>query len=249
MLSAAADAGCGIVYGAVGPRVAFWRCGARAAQGLRALGRFGAVPGGMFRGLPRHEGGAVIAGGSHCSAAQRLRALGRFGATADGKICAPCMIRGVRAAKRAPSWQDLRAVYPPTAICGAFRMHGAHILPKPARFRMHGAQNLPRSPPFSSKAPFGIHGVKKLPRIAARERIRAQSCHRQAPGNAFHGHFAISERPQRHSAMCLNVLRRSPIDARAERPAHALRARRSCPPRRPPQHHDAMHRTRRFCRR
>lgn len=90
--------------------------------------------------------------------------------------------------------------------------------------------NLATKPPlFSSEAPFGIHGVKKLPRIAARERIRAQSCHRQAPGNAFHGHFAISERPQRHSAMCLNVLRRSPIDAPAERPAHALRARRSCP--------------------
>ena len=85
------------------------------------------------------------------------------------------------------------------------------------------------APPFSSEAPFGIHGVKKLPRIAARERIRAQSCHRRAPGNAFHGHFAIGERPQRHSAMCLNILRRGPIDARAERPAHALRARRSCP--------------------
>ena len=55
--------------------------------------------------------------------------------------------------------------------------------------------------------------------------------------------------PQRHSAMCLNVLRRSPIDARAERPARALRARRSCPPRRPPQYHDAMRRTRHFCRR
>ena len=90
--------------------------------------------------------------------------------------------------------------------------------------------NLATKPPlFSSEAPFGIHGVKKLPRIAARERIRAQSCHRRAPGNAFHGHFAIGERPQRHSAMCLNILRRGPIDARAERPAHALRARRSCP--------------------
>lgn len=32
MLSAAADAGRGIVYGAVGPRAALWRCGARAAQ-------------------------------------------------------------------------------------------------------------------------------------------------------------------------------------------------------------------------
>ena len=57
-----------------------------------------------------------------------------------------------------------------------------------------------KPPLFSSEAPFGIHGVKKMPRIAARERIRAQSCHRQAPGNAFHGHFAISECPQRRSA-------------------------------------------------
>ena len=32
MLSAAADAGRGIVYGAVGPRAALWCCGARAAQ-------------------------------------------------------------------------------------------------------------------------------------------------------------------------------------------------------------------------
>ena len=110
------------------------------------------------------------------------------------------MIRGVRAAKRAPSWQDLRAVYPPTAICGAFRMHGAHILSKPARFGCMARRSCHEAPFFSSEAPFGIHGVKKLPRIAARERIRAQSCHRQAPGNAFHGHFAISERPQRRSA-------------------------------------------------
>ena len=139
------------------------------------------------------------------------------------------MIRGARAAKSAPSWQDLRAVYPPTAVCRAFRIHGAHILPKPAHFGCMACESCHEAPLSSSEAPFGIHGVKKLPRIAARERIRAQSCHRQAPGNAFHGHFAISERPQRHSAMCLNVLRRSPIDARAERPAHALRARRSCP--------------------
>ena len=53
---------------------------------------------------------------------------------------------------------------------------------------------------FPSEAAFGMHGAQNLPRIAARERIRAQSCHRQAPGNAFHGHFAISERPQRRSA-------------------------------------------------
>ena len=131
------------------------------------------------------------------------------------------MIRGVRAAKRVPSWQDIRAVYPPTAVCGAFRMHGAHILPKPAHFGCMARESCHELAIFPSEATFGMHGAQNLPRIAARERIRAQSCHRQAPGNAFHGHFAISERPQRHSAMCLNVLRRSPIDARAERPAHA----------------------------
>ena len=139
------------------------------------------------------------------------------------------MIREACAAKRGPSWQDLRAVYPQTAVCGAFRMHGAHILPKPAHFGYTAAICCHELAIFPSEATFGMHGAQKLPRIAARERIRAQSCHRQAPGNAFHGHFAISERSQRHSAMCLNVLRRSPIDARAERLAHALRARRSCP--------------------
>ena len=82
-----------------------------------------------------------------------------------------------RAAKRAPSWQDIRAVYPPTAVCGAFRIHGAHILPKPARFGCTARESCQEAPLFSSEAPFGIHGVKKLPRIAARERIRAKSCH------------------------------------------------------------------------
>ena len=82
------------------------------------------------------------------SVRKALRTLNR------GKICTSCMIRGVCAAKRAPSWQDLRAVYPPTAICGAFRMHGAHILPKPARFRMHGARILPRTGDFPARGHF-----------------------------------------------------------------------------------------------
>ena len=51
-----------------------------------------------------------------------------------GKISAPCMIRGASAAKRDPPWQDLRAMHSRKAICGAFRIHGAHILPTPARF-------------------------------------------------------------------------------------------------------------------
>ena len=149
------------------------------------------------------------------------------------------MIRGARAAKRAPSWQDIRAVHPPTAVCGAFRMHGAHILPKPAHFGCMACESCHEAPPFSRPRPLsgcmerktchgvtpgnaprrnlatarhsgthrarilplpvrprahqgaipppsnagGTHFAGILPSASARERIRAQSCHRQAPGN------------------------------------------------------------------
>ena len=175
--------------------------------------------------------GRSNSGGSRCSAAPGLRALGRFGTTADGKIRAPCVIRGIRAAKSAPSWQDIRAVYPPTAVCGAFRMHGAHILPKPARFRMHGVRILPRTGDFPVRGRFrdawsaklapdcrpGTHRGGILSRQdpwertareychcqSGQERIRAQSCHRRAPRNAFREHFAIVERPGTHRARIL----------------------------------------------
>ena len=170
--------------------------------------------------------GRSSSGGSRCSAAPGLRALGRFGAATDGNIRAPCMIRRVCAAKRAPSRQDLRAVYHPTAICGAFRIHGAHILPEPARFRMHGARILPRTGDFPVRGHFrdawsaklatdcrlGAHRGGILPRQDPRERIareychcqsgqeriRAQSCHRRTLGNAFREHFAIGKRPGTH---------------------------------------------------
>ena len=110
------------------------------------------------------------------------------------------------------SWQDLRAVYPPTTICGAFRMHGAHILPKPAHFGCMACKSCQEGAIFPSEAPFGIHGVKNLPRIDAwgrtarafchcqpgQERIRAQSCHRRTLGNASCEHFAIVECPGTH---------------------------------------------------
>ena len=51
----------------------------------------------------------------------RKRSKRSNGAPRNGKICAPCMIRGVRAAKAAPSWQDLRAVRSRKAVCGLFR--------------------------------------------------------------------------------------------------------------------------------
>ena len=94
------------------------------------------------------------------------------------------MIRGARAAKRVPSWQDLRAVYPPTAICGAFRMHGAHILPEPAHFGYTAAICCHELAIFPPEAAFGMHGAQNLPRIDARERTAAESCHGKTPGNA-----------------------------------------------------------------
>ena len=132
------------------------------------------------------------------------------------------MIQGVRAAKRAPPWQDLRAMHSQKAICGAFRIHDAHILPKPARFGCMARESCQGGALFPSQAPFGIHRAQKLPRIAARERIARAYCHCRMPGNAFREHFAIGERPQRHSAMYRNVMHRSATDARAERPVPRL---------------------------
>ena len=163
------------------------------------------------------------------SVRKALRKLNR------GKICAPCMIRGVCAAKRAPSWQDIHVVYPPTAICRAFRMHGAHILPKPAHFGCTARISCQEGAIFPPEAPFGIHGVKKLPRIDARERtareychcqsgqgrIRAQSRHRRTLGNAFREHFAIVERPGTHRGEIL------PLPVARERISRISRHRRA----------------------
>ena len=249
MLSAAADAGRGIVYGAVGPRVALWRCGgAWAVQGLRALGRFGAVPGGMFRGLPRHEGGAVIAGGPHCSAAQRLRALGWFADAGWQDLRAvhdsrgPCSEKGpflARSSRGVSSDGDLRG------FSDTWRAH----LAKASSFWMHGARILPRSPPFLVRGPFwdtwsekiatdcrpGTHQGAILPSSGARERISRAFCHRRAAAT-----------PQRHVPQHL-ASRPHRCSRRTPRPCPTCPS--LMPPRRPPQRRDAMRRTRRFCRR
>ena len=125
------------------------------------------------------------------------------GAPRNGKIRAPCMIRGARAAKRAPSWQDLRAVYPPTAVCGAFRMHGAHILPKPAHFGCMACESCHELAIFPSEATFGMHGAQNLPRIDAQERTAREYCHRRMPKSASRVHFAIVERPGTHQGIIL----------------------------------------------
>ena len=45
---------------------------------------------------------------------------------------------------------------------------------------------------FPSEATFGMHGAKKLPRIAARERTAAESCHGKALGNAPREYIAAA---------------------------------------------------------
>ena len=116
-----------------------------------------------------------------------------------GKISAPCMIRGASAAKRDPPWQDLRAMHSRKAICGAFRMHGAHILPKPARFGYMAAICCQEGALFPSEAPSGMHEARKLPRIAARGRIAREYCRCQSPENAFRAYPAIAGRLGMHS--------------------------------------------------
>ena len=115
-------------------------------------------------------------------------------ASEDGKICAPCMIRGVCAAKRSPSWQDPRAVYSQTAVCRAFRMHGAHILPKLAHFGCMVRESCRELAVFPPEAAFGMHGAQNLPRIDARERTAAESCRGKALGNASREYIATASR-------------------------------------------------------
>ena len=88
-----------------------------------------------------------------------------------GKIRAPCMIQGVSAAKRAPPWQDMRAMHSRKAVCGAFRIHGAQILPKPARFGCMAAICCQGGALFPSGAPSGMHEAKNLPLLDVGERI------------------------------------------------------------------------------
>ena len=109
-----------------------------------------------------------------------------------GKIRAPCMIRGASAAKRAPPWQDLRAVHSRKAVCGAFRIHGAHILPKPARFGCMAAICCQGGALFPSGAPSGMHEARKLPQPGAWERISRASRRRRTAESASRAYVAMA---------------------------------------------------------
>ena len=119
--------------------------------------------------------------------------------TPDGKIRAPCVIRGVSAAKRAPPWQDLRAMHSRKAVCGAFRIHGARILPMPARFGCMAAISCQEGALFPSGVPSGMHEARKLPRQGVRERIAREYCHGLLSGNASRRNPAIARHSRAHS--------------------------------------------------
>ena len=100
--------------------------------------------------------------------------------------------------KRGPSRQDLRAVYSQTAVCRAFRTHGARILPKPAHFGCMAAISCREPALFPPEAPSGTHGAKKLPRLTAREYATAKWCHGSPPGNASRRYLAKTGSPGTH---------------------------------------------------
>ena len=107
-----------------------------------------------------------------------------------------CAVHDLRASdgENAPWRQDARAVHSPTALCGAFRMHGAHILPKLAVFEYMQAICC-HEPVFSpSEAPSGTHRGDISPRPAAWERIGAISRHGRQRGNASGRYLAMARR-------------------------------------------------------
>ena len=86
--------------------------------------------------------------------------------------------------KREPSWQDLRAVYPPATICRAFWIHGTHILPKPAHFGYMARISCHEPAFFLSEVPLGMHQSTILPSPDTGERISRASCRRRTAENA-----------------------------------------------------------------
>ena len=94
----------------------------------------------------------------------------------------------------APWRQDARAVYSPTALCGAFWIHATHILPKLAVFEYMQAICCHEPAFFPSEAPSGMHRGTILPWPAAWGYIRAQSCHGRQLGNASGRYLAMAMR-------------------------------------------------------
>lgn len=123
-----------------------------------------------------------------------LRGLGRQ----DGKIFALCMIYRPRARKGGPSWQDFYDMYSQTAVCRAFLIHSAQILPKPAYFGYISAIYCHRGGVFPSEASSAIHQAKIMPRMSAWECFRRIFCHRRHAENASLRYPATADTRRTH---------------------------------------------------
>ena len=108
------------------------------------------------------------------------------------------------------------------AVCGAFRMHGAHILPEPARFRMHGARILPRTGDFPVRGRFRDAWRANLAANWRFSRPRPLSgcvgrknCHGLPPGDVPRRNLATARPPGTHRARILPL----PVRPRAHQGA------------------------------
>ena len=104
---------------------------------------------------------------------------------------------------RGPSWQEFHAVYSQTAVCGAFWIHRARILPKPSHFGCIVAIFCHEGALFLSEAPLGMHQVKILPRLDDGESFRRISCHCRPAENASRGNLATFRHLGTHFANIL----------------------------------------------
>ena len=111
---------------------------------------------------------------------------------------------GVSGEKRGPSWQDFYDMYSQTAVCRAFLIHSAQILPKPAHFGYISAICCHRGGVFPSEASFGIHQAKILPRMSAWESFRRIFCHRRHAENASLRYPAAADTRRTHHGEILS---------------------------------------------
>ena len=228
MPGAAVDAGCGSVYGAVGPELRFgaaelgrrrisrppdasvsrgggvWerlRCGCRWHR--ECCGRCAAMRAAAWLWAAR----AVLC----CSAAPGSRALGRFvdagwqdsRAVRDSR--GPCSEKGPFLAGSS------RGVFSNGCLRGfsdawraylakasSFRMHGVRILPRTGDFPVRGRFRDAWSAKLATDCRPRTHRGGILPRQSARERIARAYCHRRTLGNASGHNLAIARRPEAH---------------------------------------------------
>ena len=188
----------------------------RLVSGCNGHGRWQALAGGGHRRgagvIPAHGPGVekgprttACMGGRTCTGAGPLKGDPAMRLLGQEPLRRAKSIRGwqdsravhdLRASdgESAPWRQDARAVYSPTALCGAFWIHATHILPKLAVFEYMQAICCHEPAFFPSEAPSGMHRGTILPWPAAWGYIRAQSCHGRQLGNASGHNLAMARR-------------------------------------------------------